>query len=95
MGIRCKFDNFSDEPKALRERLRKLIRKKEVDEFKAFDKQMESGKISNALRCLSEDAKGGVLSTSDKMTNKGKNCTVLNLLQEKYQCSQKTKMALK
>ena len=49
---------------------------------------MESAKISNALRCLSDDAKGGVLSTSDKVTIKGKNCTVLDLLQEKHPCSQ-------
>ena len=60
-----------------------------MDEFKALDKQMESGKISNALRCLSVDAKGGVLSTSDKVTIKRQNYTVLNFLQEKHPCSQK------
>ena len=38
----------------------------------AFDKRMVSGKISNVLRCLSVDANGGVLSTSDKVTLKGK-----------------------
>ena len=47
------------------------------------------GKISNALRCLSEDAKVGVLSTSDKATIERKNCTVLDFLQEKQPCSQK------
>ena len=60
-----------------------------MDEIKAFDKQRESVKISNALRCLSEDAKGGVLSTSHRVTIKGKNCTVLDPLQEKHPCSQK------
>ena len=39
---------------------------------------MESGKI----HC-------GVQSTSDKLTIKGKNCIVLDLLQEKLPCSQK------
>ena len=47
------------------------------------------GKISNALRCLSEDAMGGVLSTSNKVTIERKNCTVLDFLQEKKPCSQK------
>ena len=87
LWIRCKFDDLFIEAKALQERLRKLNRKREVDEFKAFDKQMESDKISNAVRCLSDDAKGGVL--SDKVTIKGNNCTVIDLLQEKHPCSQK------
>ena len=33
---------------------------------------MESGKISNALRCFSDDAKDGVLSTSNKVIINGK-----------------------
>ena len=41
------------------------------------------------LRCLSDVAKRGVLSTSDKVSIKRKNCTVLDLLQEKHPCSQK------
>ena len=89
LWIRCKFDYFFIEAKALQERLRKLNRKRKVDEFKAFGKQMESGKISDASRCLSDDAKGGVLSTSDKVTIRVKNCTVLDFLQEKHPCRQK------
>ena len=89
LWIRCKFNYLFIEAKALQEHLRKFNRKREVDEFKALDKQMESGNISNALQCLSDDAKGGVLSTSNKVTIKGKNCTVLDLLQEKHPCSQK------
>ena len=50
---------------------------------------MESGKISKALRCLSDAAKCGVLSKFDKVTIKGKNWTVLDLLQEKHPCSRK------
>ena len=70
--IRCKLDDLFFEAKALQERLRKLNRKREVDEIKFFDEQMESVKISSALRCLSDNAKSVVLSTSDKMTIKGK-----------------------
>ena len=55
------------EARALQERLRKLNRKREVDEFGAFDKQMETAKISNALRCFSGNAKCGVISTSNKV----------------------------
>ena len=29
---------------------------------------MESGKISNNLRCVSDNAKGGMLSITDKVT---------------------------
>ena len=53
---------------------------------------MESGKILNALQCLSNNAKGSVLSTSDKVINKGKTCTVLELLQENHPCSQKANL---
>ena len=89
LRIRCKFDNMVVESKTFQERLRKLNRKRKVDEFQAFDKQMESGKISRALRCLPDDAKGGVISASYKMFIEGRNCTVLDLLQEKHPCSQK------
>ena len=61
LWIRCKFNCLFVAAKARQECLKKLNKKREVYEFNAFDKQMESGKISNALRCLSEDAKGGVL----------------------------------
>ena len=72
LWIRCKLGDLFVEAKALQELLRKLFRKREVDEFKAFDKRIVSGKISNVLQCLSDVAKGGVLSTSDKVTLKGK-----------------------
>ena len=45
--------------------------------LKTFDNQMESDNISNTLRCLSDDAKGGMLSTSEIVIIKRKNCTVL------------------
>ena len=75
------------EAKKIQAHLWKINWKQEVDDFKAFDKQMESGKISNALRCLSDDAKGGVISISDKVTIKGKTFTLVDLLQEKHPCS--------
>ena len=45
--IRSKLDDLFVEAKALLERLWKLNRKREVDGFKVFHKQMESGKKSN------------------------------------------------
>ena len=50
---------------------------------------MESGKKSNALRCLSDDAKGDVLPTYEKVLITRTNCTVLDLIQEKHPCSRK------
>ena len=38
---------------------------------------MESDKISNALRCLSEYAKCSFLSLSDEVTNEGKHQAIL------------------
>ena len=71
--------NFMDlflEAKALQERLPKKS-KKDHDEYKEFDKYMTTGRISSAIRCLSEDVKGGNLSTTEKITVGGKTRTVL------------------
>ena len=46
----------------------------------ARSKSENDGKISNALKSLSDDAKGGVFSTLDKVIMKGRYCTLLNLL---------------
>ena len=83
----CNFDDLFVETKALQDRLKNINRKREVDEYKAFDKQMKSGKISNTLRCLSDNAKGSVVSTSDKVTIKGIKCNLLDVLQEEHPCS--------
>ena len=48
LWIRCKFDDLFVEAKALWERLRKLNKKRKVDEVKAFEKQLESAEASNA-----------------------------------------------
>ena len=58
------------------------------DEYKEFDKYMTTGRISSAIRCLSEDVKGGNLSTTEKVTVGGKTRTVLDFLHEKHPKSQ-------
>ena len=72
LWIRSEFNKLLVEIKVLQVRLKKLNGKLKVNEFKAFDKLMVSGEISNALRCLSDNANDGVLSISDKMTVKRK-----------------------
>ena len=67
---------------APQERLRKINRKREVEEFKSLDKKMVSGNITKALRCLSDATKGVALSTFDKMIIDWGNFTVPDLLQE-------------
>ena len=88
LWIRCNFDDLFFEVKTLHERLKKLRRKRELDYFKAFDKQKNSSSISNALRCLSDVAKGGVLSTSGKVTSKDKTAQY-SIFYKKHPCSQK------
>ena len=63
LRIKWKLNDEIIEANALQELLTKLKRKREVHDIKVLDKQMESGKISNALRCLSDDARGGVPTT--------------------------------
>ena len=50
---------------------------------------MESGKISNALCCLSGYSNGCVLSTSDRGILEGKNHNILDDVQEKHPFSYK------
>ena len=45
---------------------------------------MTEGKISNAIRGLSDEVKGGVLSLNDKITKGNKTQTVFEILQEKH-----------
>ena len=53
--------------------------KRFVDEYKKIDENMSTGKISNAIRSLTEEAKGGVLSLTEKVDKK----TILYVLREK------------
>ena len=46
--MRCKFYYLFAEAKARLERFGKLNRKREVDDFEAFDNQIDFGEISNA-----------------------------------------------
>ena len=66
-----------NEAHALQERLKRPTKKHEINEC---DKQITSGKISNAMRCLTEESKGGVLNINQKIGDK----TVLQILQDKH-----------
>ena len=84
---RVKLNYLFIEANALQEPLVKLSRKQKMDKLKNFDNEMESDNISNTLRCLEDDAKGGGLSTSEIMITKGKNCSVL--LYQSTTCTQR------
>ena len=58
--------------------------------IKMFDKQMTEGKISNAIRQITDENKGGILSLKDTVTKDGKTKTVLDILQEKHPKKQPT-----
>ena len=49
---------------------------------------MTTGRISSAIRCQSEDVKGGNHSTTEKITVGGKTRTVLDILHKKHPKSQ-------
>ena len=54
--------------------------KRSFDEYKEIDKYISTGKISNAIRILTEEAKSDVLSLIDKFNMK----TDLDVLREKH-----------
>ena len=54
--------------------------KRSVDEYKEFDKYMSTGNISNAIRSLTEEAKSGALSLTDKVDKK----TVIDVSRKNY-----------
>ena len=84
LWINCDFDKLFNEAKALQTRLSNSKRKHNVCEFKEFDKHMTAGKISNAIRCLTDESKGGVLSINEKVPVNGGTKTVLEILHEKH-----------
>ena len=53
--------------------------KRSVDKYKEYNKYMSTGKISIATRSLTEKAKSGVLSLTDKVDKK----TILDVLRKK------------
>ena len=66
------------EAKAIQERMSRIKAKRSLDEYNEFYQYMSTGNISNAIRSLTEDAKGGgVLSLTHKKT-------VLDVLHEKH-----------
>ena len=58
------------EAKYIHERTSGTKAKQSFDEYKVFDKQFSTGKLFNAIRSLTEEAKGGVLSLTDKVDMK-------------------------
>ena len=68
-----------NEARAIHVRLPKQKTAKESD-LKSFNKFMCQGKISSALKCLSDNQKGGILSLKEKIGEE----TVLELLKEKH-----------
>ena len=80
MFIRCEYDELFDEASALQQRLNKTSRTKPFNEFKEFDNHMSKGKISNAIRCLTEELKGGPLSTTQIVEGQ----SVMNILEQKH-----------
>ena len=88
LWIHCEFELLFLEAKALQDRLTKSKSKHEANEFKLFDKNMETGKVSNALRCLTEESKGGVLPINQKLGTK----LVMDILVEKHPAPQTAKL---
>ena len=68
------------EAEVLQKRSTKPKSSRKKDELSEFDAHMSAGKISNALRCINDCEKGGVLSLTEKIDNK----SVLDILKEKH-----------
>ena len=76
----CQFLELYNEARAIQVRLPKQKTPKEESDLKSCNKFMCQGKISSALKCLSDHQKGGILSLKEKIGEK----TVLDLLKEKH-----------
>ena len=72
-------EELFEEAKAIQMRLVKNNKRKDEKEAKIFNKNMEKGKISSAIRCLTEET-GGVLSLSERIDGE----TVEAILQRKH-----------
>ena len=80
MWLNGEIEPLFHEAEALQKRMPKSKSKHQNDEFKNFDVNMTSGKISNALRCINDADKGGVLSLTEIINGK----SVLDILEEKH-----------
>ena len=78
--IKCDLDSLFNEAKAVQERIQKATTSYKFDPLKEFDKHMHSGKLSNALQCLSNNNKGGVLNLNEKIGHE----SVHDILKEKH-----------
>ena len=89
LWINGDFDKLFEESHALQKRIR-TKRKLPFDETKEFNRQMNSGKVTNAIRTLQNEQNGGVLDLQEKI--KGE--TVLQILISKHPSSQPYNPAL-
>ena len=83
LWINGDFDKLFEESQALEKRIR-TERKLPFDELKEFKRQMNAGKVANAIRTLQNEQSGGVLDVQEK--NNGE--TVLQILKSKHPLSQ-------
>ena len=77
--IKWDIDSLFLEAKAIQEGMSRTKAKQSDDEYKEFDKYMSTGKTTNAIRSLTEEAKVCVLSLTDNVDKK----TVLGVLRKK------------
>ena len=70
MWLNGEIEPLFHEAEALQKRMPKSKSKHQKDEFKNFDVNMTSGKISNALRCINDGDKGGVLFLTETINEK-------------------------
>ena len=80
MWLTGEIEELFHEAEALQKRSTKPKSSRKKDELREFDAHMSAGKISNALRCINDCEKGGVLSLTEKIDNK----SVLDILKEKH-----------
>ena len=73
------FDKLFEESHALQKRIR-TIRKLPFDETMEFGRQMNSGKVANAIRTLQNEQNRGVLDLEEKTNGE----TVLQILKSKH-----------
>ena len=89
LWINGDFDKLFEESHALQKRIR-TKRKLPFDQTKDFNRQMNSGKVANAIRTLQNEQNGGVLELQEKINGE----TVLQILQSNFPSSQPYEPAL-
>ena len=80
MCLTGEIEELFHKTEAIRKRSTKPKSSRRKDELRESDAHMSAGKISNALRCINDCEKGGILSLTEKIDNK----SVLDILEEKH-----------